>query len=203
MTVQLTAEPRTVVGKQVRALRRDGLIPAVIYGKRDPINVQLPIHATTLTLRDSAENDVYDLNVSGKSYKVLLRDVQKHVTRADIMHIDFLEVSMTDMIRAEAPIHLVGKSPLTGGVVGLLLHAVEIEAHPDELVSQFELDVALIVDEDTILHVRDLPVPAGVVILTDGDTPVAKFNALRTAAQADADVAGGTSEASDATVLEG
>ncbi len=179
---KLSAEPRTVVGKQVRALRRAGIIPAVIYGQRDPLHVQLNTHSTTLILRDASENDVFDLEVEDKIYKVLLRDVQRHVTRRDLMHVDFLEVDMTLVIRTETPIHLVGKTELTDGEVGLLLHAVEIEAIPDKLVGHIELDISIFTDPDFIVHVRDLVLPEGLEIITDGDQPVAKFNASVVAA---------------------
>ena len=175
----LKGKLRNITGKQVRALRREGQIPAVIYGKRDPVTIQLDFQSTSLILRDAAENNVLDLTVDGTLYKVLLRDMQKHVLRGDILHIDFLEVDMNQLIRTEAPIYLVGESELMGGSIGLLLHAVEIEATPDNLVSEIEVDVALIDNEDTVIHVRDLTVPEGVTIITEGDLAVAKFNALQ------------------------
>ena len=176
---KLEAKNRQVTGKKVRVLRREGQIPAVVYGRRDPVAIQLDFHSTSLILRDAADNDVLSLDVEGTIYKVLLRDVQRHVLRGDILHVDFLEVDMDALIRMEAPLYLVGETELLGGSIGLLLHAVEIEAKPDNLVSEIEVDMSLIVDEDTVIHVRDLQVPAGVTIVTDGDVGVAKFTPLQ------------------------
>ncbi|MCA9979531.1 MAG: 50S ribosomal protein L25 [Anaerolineales bacterium] len=198
---KLKGKLRNVTGKKVRALRREGQIPAVIYGKRDPVMIQLDFQSTSLILRDAAENNVLDLTVDGTLYKVLLRDTQKHVLRGDLMHIDFLEVDMNELIRTEAPIYLVGESSLTGGSVGLLLHTVEIEATPDNLVSEIELDSALIVDEDTVIHVRDLTVPEGVTIVTDGDLAVAKFNALQEMPTEDEGLDGEDGEGVDITSI--
>lgn len=176
---KLEAKPRSVTGKKVRALRREGWIPAVVYGKRDPLTIQLDFQSTSLILRDAGDNDVLDLMVDGESYKVLLRDIQRHLLRNDILHVDFLEVSMDETIRTEVTVTLVGKTALTGGSIGLLLHAVEIEATPDKLISEIELDMALIEDEDTVIHVRDLTVPEGVEIVTEDELAVAKFNPLQ------------------------
>lgn len=200
---KLEAKKRTVKGKKVRALRRESQIPAVVYGRRDPVAIQLDFHSTSLILRDAADNDVLELNVEGTVYKVLLRDVQRHVLRGDIMHVDFLEVDMDALIQMEAPIYLVGESNLTGGSVGLLLHAVLIEAKPDNLVSEIELDMALVEDEDTVIHVRDLRVPAGVTIITDEEIAVAKFNPVQLAPEVDEDAEDVDPDAVDiASILE-
>lgn len=177
----LKAQPRTVVGKQVKQLRRDGLVPGIIYGRQEPVIVQLNALELHLALRGAGDNDLFNLEVAGKNYSVLARDVQRHATRRDLIHVDFLEVSMDQIIESEAELHFVGKSPVASfGRISHLVHMIEISAKPNDLVSTIEVDEALISDVNTAntIYVRDIPVPAGVTILSDPDLAVAKFEYL-------------------------
>lgn len=177
----LKAQPRTVVGKQVKQLRRDGLVPGIIYGRQEPVIVQLNALELHLALRGAGDNDLFNLEVSGKNYSVLARDVQRHATRRDLIHVDFLEVSMDQIIESEAELHFVGKSPIAVlGRISHLVHTIAISAKPNDLVSTIEVDEALISDVNTAntIYVRDIPVPAGVTILSDPDLAVAKFEYL-------------------------
>jgi large subunit ribosomal protein L25 len=187
---QIAAEVRTIIGKQVRQLRRAGLIPAVIYGRRDPISIQLNALQTTLALRDAADNAIVDLDLGGEIYTALVRDLQRHATRRNITHIDFLEVSKDQMVQAEVSLVLAGQMTFPGynsGNAQLLLQSVQVEAKPDDLVAEIEVNLAKLVSPDTVLMVSDLDAPAGLIILTDGDIAVAKFEFERTAAQDEAD----------------
>lgn len=192
---KMTAEVRTVIGKQVRQLRRAGLIPAVLYGPHDPIHLQLNSLQTTLILRDADSNAVIDLDINGTVYSALVRDLQRHATRRDILHIDFLEVNLNVVVEAEVHLVLRGELPfeerLSGTAVQLLQH-VQIEAKPDDLVSELVVDISLLKTPEDVLMVSDLVAPEGVTILTEGDIAVAKFEFDRAAVssgEADADVA--------------
>ena len=190
---QMAAEKRALIGKQVRQLRRAGLVPAVLYGHRDPISLQLNALQTALALRDAADNAIVDLDVEGQVYTALVRDVQRHPTRRDILHIDFLEVSKDDVVNADVVLVLAGKVDFPGSTSGypqLLLQSVHVEAKPDNLVAEIEVDLSKLVDADTVLTVADLVAPAGVRILNDADIAVAKFEFQRTAAQAEQQAAG-------------
>ena len=95
----LDAESRDVVGKKVKQLRRDGLVPAVIYGLGEPENVQLNALKATLALRDASSTEIFTLNLGGKQRRVIARDVQRHVVRRDLIHVDFQEVDENSTIR--------------------------------------------------------------------------------------------------------
>ena len=174
----IAAEQRTVVGKKVKQLRRDGIIPAVIYGQKDPENIQLDNLALRRVLRDASTTHLIDIELGGKKRTVLAREIQQHVTRGDLIHIDFMEVDMNVAITAEAALVLVGQSVPTAEGLGsdvLPLHAVEIECLPDDLVAEIEVDATKIDSPDTNLFVSDLVAPKGVTILTDPETIVARF----------------------------
>ncbi|MDJ0752501.1 MAG: 50S ribosomal protein L25 [Ardenticatenaceae bacterium] len=182
--IVIEAEPRTLIGKKVKKLRRQGITPAIIYGGEEPISIQVDTLTTFLTLRDADANDILTIDVAGKKHKVITRDIQRHVTRGDLVHVDFQEVTSDTVIRTEAAIVTVGQSAPEAeglGTTSQLLFAVEIEASADALISEIEVDLTQIVTTEDQIMVSDLVVPQGVTILTADDIPVAKFDFERVA----------------------
>jgi len=174
----IAAAPRTVIGKQVRQLRRTGYIPAVIYGQGEPEHIQLENLALRRVLRQTSTTHLLDIDLNGKVRTVLAREIQSHPTRHELVHIDFYEVNMQETITSEAELILTGKSAPAiqgNGHDVLLLHGVEIECLPDALVAEINVDASLIGDDETVIYVKDIQAPAGVTILTDPETPVARF----------------------------
>jgi large subunit ribosomal protein L25 len=174
----ITAEPRTVVGKKVKQLRREGIIPAVIYGQQESVKIQLENLSLRRLLRHAGSTHLVDISLGKSQRTVLVREIQSHATRGDILHVDFIEVDMKVVIKAEAELVAVGKSALATeglGVAALLLRSVEIESLPDALVSEIEVDLTKIETPDDVIYVSDLIAPEGVMILTDPETPVARF----------------------------
>lgn len=176
--LSITAEPRTVVGKKVKQLRREGMIPAVIYGQKEPVIIQLENLALRRVLRQAGTTNLVDISLGKSKRTVLVREIQSHVTRNDLLHVDFIEVDMKATITAEAELVAVGMSAPAAeglGVATLALRSVEIESLPDALVSEIEVDLTLIQTPDDVLYVSDLAAPEGVTILTDPETTVARF----------------------------
>lgn len=179
----LEAQSRTVTGKKVKKIRREGQVPAVVYGQKEPINIQLNALKTQLVLRDSGGNAVLNLNIDGESTRtVVARDVQKHVIRGDLIHIDFYEVDENTPVRAEASLYVTGRSvPESQGLGSTtqVLNSVEIEAKPGVLVASLEVKAERMLKPGQVLMVKDIDAPEGVTILTAGRVPVAKFTAKR------------------------
>jgi len=176
--IVIEAEPREVIGKQVAQLRREGWIPGVIYGRKAPQIVQMEQKALRRALRTVGTTQLASVNVGGQVKTVLVREIQQHATRGDIVHVDFLEVDMAATLTSEAELVTVGEAtPETQGLgtVTLMLRQVEIECLPDDLVSEIEVDLSTIKSADDIIHVRDIVAPKGVTILTDPDMIVARF----------------------------
>ena len=174
----IVAEPRNVVGKKVKQLRREGVIPAVIYGQSDPINIQLDNLKLRRVLRSAGTTHLIDIELEGKKRTVLTREIQQHITRGDLIHVDFMEVNMNVAITAEATLVMVGESIPTADGLGsdvLPTHSVEIECLPDDLIAEIEVDMTQIDSPDKNLYVSDLVAPKGVTILTDPETIVARF----------------------------
>lgn len=176
--ISITAEPRSVIGKKVKQLRKEGWIPAVIYGKSDPTHVQLENGPLRRALRVVGTTQLVDLVVGGKKTTVLTREIQQHVTRGDLIHIDFYEVDMQGTITSVAELVAVNQSAPAAegmGVATLAFRSLDIECSPDDLVSEIEVDMSLITTTDGVIYAKDLTMPKGVTALTDGETVIARF----------------------------
>jgi large subunit ribosomal protein L25 len=178
----IVAETRNLAKRSAKQMRRDGWVPGVIYGRTDPVHVKMERGSLRRVLRAAGSNQLIDLNVSNKIHKVLVREIQQHVTRGDLVHVDFLEVDMKATIAAVAELVPVGKAGAAAegvGAASMTLRQVDIEARPDALVSEIEVDLSLIETTDDVIYVGDLTVPDGVTILTDPETAVARFEFVR------------------------
>ncbi len=176
--IVIEAEPREVTGKHVSQLRREGWIPGVIYGRKDPVAVQMEQKALRRALRTVGTTHLADVKVGGQLRTVLVREIQQHATRGDLVHIDFMEVDMKSKLRASAELVTVGTATPEAeglGVATLMLREVDIECLPDDLVAEIEIDLSAIKTADDTIYVKDITAPKGVEILTDPEQVVARF----------------------------
>ncbi len=202
--VLIVAEPRTVTGKKVKQLRRDGYVPAVIYGQSEPVSIQIETLPLRRALRVAGMNQLATIDVDGKKYTVLARQIQQHVTRRDILHVDFMEVDMKVSITSEAEVVTIGESPALEsgeGMINVSLYSVEIESLPDDLVSQIEVSLELIQTPDDAIYVSNLVAPRGVTILTDPETLIARFEYSRADIEEEEEEEFGEMEAGDVEVI--
>lgn len=188
---ELNVAPREVTGKKVATLRREGLLPANIYGHGvSSLSVQVEKAVLEATIRVATANEVLDLKVVGERLprSVVLHHVQRNPLTSSILHADFYQISLLEKMRADVPLTLVGTSDAVFTYKGVLLAGTEyvhIEALPLDIPSHFEVDIAQMTELDAAIHVRDLSVPAGVTILTDGDVVVARVASPSVAEAAD------------------
>ena len=180
----LAAAPREILGKHVARLRRDGKLPAVVYGHGVPSSsVTIDAHDFELLRRKAGPNALVDLSVDGKKADpVLIHDVQVHPVTHRPLHVDLFLVQMTVELTVDVPLVATGVSPAIENDGGTLLHAIEsvrIRALPDHLPQSIEYSIESLVDFDAAIHVRDLTIPDDVTLLTDADEIVAKVQAPR------------------------
>ncbi len=176
--IVIEAEAREVIGKQTSQLRREGWIPGVIYGRKTQKSVQMEQKALRRALRTVGTTQLADLSFGGKSHTVIVREIQQHPTRGDIVHVDFMEVDMKVKLRSSAELVSIGEAAPEEeglGVATMMLREVEIESLPDDLVAQIEVDLSAIATPDDVIYVSDLKVPDGVEIMTDPEMVVARF----------------------------
>ncbi|MBS0381915.1 MAG: 50S ribosomal protein L25/general stress protein Ctc [Proteobacteria bacterium] len=168
---EITAENRADQGKGAsRRLRRAGKVPAVVYGANGPAeNIQFDHLKLSLVARNEwFTSSILDLLVDGKRQKVLLRDVQKHPVKPQLLHLDFLRVDENKAIRVRVPIRFLNKEKSPAGksagvVISHNLTEVEVSCLPKDLPEHIELDL-IALELGDILHMSDLKLPAGVEI---------------------------------------
>jgi large subunit ribosomal protein L25 len=180
----VAAEPREVLGKKVNALRRQGLVPAVVYGHGSKSQaIQLDARAFDELRRTTTKNSLVDLKVgSSRAVPVLLQGIHEHPVKRHPIHVDFFVVKMTEELTLDVPIDFVGESHAAEKMGGTLLHLrehVSVRALPGDLPHAIELDISPLDSFEAVLHVRDLSVPAGVTILTDADESLARVQPPR------------------------
>ncbi|MBE2184009.1 MAG: 50S ribosomal protein L25 [Anaerolineae bacterium] len=179
----LEAQPRTVTGKNVAKLRREGLVPVVVYGSKvESFNLQIPYRSLQIALANAGGTNLINLNVEGsKQQQVLARSVQRDVIKGEILHVDFLAVDASTKITTVVQIHLNGEAPAVKAGFGTLLNgiqSVEIEALPADLLSRIDVDLSILKDVNDTIHVRDLNLGDKVTILTDHDDMIVRVTAL-------------------------
>lgn len=214
---QLSADPREALGKKVANLRRDGVLPAVVYGTgHDSEPIQIDAKGFDDLRRHAGRNALVDLKVGGgRARPVLLHAVQEHPVTRRALHADFLMVRMTEEMTVDVAISTVGESVAIEKLGGTLLHlrdTVQVRALPADLPSSLELDISSLSSFDATLHVSDLQVPDKVTILTDAGEPLARVQAPRVeeepvateveAAAAEAEAAEDTEAESESTAEE-
>ena len=183
-TVSLSANSRDSKGKgAARTLRSQGQIPAVIYGHgRDPQPLALNARDLDKLLSHiQAESTVIEVTVGGHTAKTLIREIQRHPIKRQILHVDFQALVAGEKVTVSIPIVLQGIPEgvrLEGGVLDQTLREIEIEVDPSNIPDHIEYDVTNMVIGDSV-HVSDLKVPEGVEIQDDPETSVAVLAAPR------------------------
>lgn len=179
--LELAVAPREVLGKKVKVLRREGITPANIYGHGvDSLAVQVPTHDLAHTIKVAGRNTMLQLHVEGekKARPVFVHHVQRNPLNDDLLHVDFYQVSMKEKIRLEVPIVVVGEAPAVDVYHGMLLqntNSVAIEGLPAEMPPYIEVDVSGLAEIDDAIHIKDLPVSAGLTFLVDPELVVVKI----------------------------
>jgi len=195
-TVSLSANSRDATGKgAARTLRSQGQVPAVIYGHgRDPQPLALNARDLDKMLGHiQAESTVIEVTVGGQTSRTLIREIQRHPIKRQILHVDFQALVAGEKVTVNIPIVLTGTPEgvrLGGGVLDQTLRELEIEVDPSDIPDHVELDVTNMVIGDS-MHVSDLSLPPGVEVLDDPETSVAVLAAPRAVIEEVAAVAEG------------
>jgi large subunit ribosomal protein L25 len=192
---EIEAESRSDMGKGAsRRLRRDGKVPAIVYGGDEkPQSIAL-LHSEVLKRLDHEAfySHILTVNVDGKAHKAVLRDIQRHPAKPTVMHMDFQRINENEAIRVRVPLHFVGENVApgvkAGGMVSHEMIEVELEVLPRHLPEYIEVDVSGLALGEA-LKLSDLPLPesGSVVELSRGedhDLPVVSVHTRRGAAEA-------------------
>ncbi len=179
--MQLTAQLRDKFGKHTKALRREGFIPAELYGHEiGNLHLAVPAKEFKRVFREAGESTVLTLEIptekGSEKRPVMIYDIARDSLRGEFLNIDFYQVRMDEKIQVKVPLHFTGAAPAVkekGGIVLKSLHEVEVEALPGKLPHAFEVPLERLTDIGKTLFVRDLAAPEGVRILLSPETAIA------------------------------
>jgi len=175
--VVLKAVKRDVVGKQVKAMRRAGQLPAVIYGRHlEPIAIVLDAHTAGLTLGKLTSSSLVTIDVDGTEYPALVREKQRNYIKGNLTHLDFLAVSPTEKIRASVRVEFTGVSGAVKDFNAVFVHgleALEVECLPTDLPQRVTVDISGLKQVGDAIHVSDIVFADNIRILDDEDIMVA------------------------------
>lgn len=187
---ELQVAPRTVLGKDVKKLRRAGQTPANVYGhKIDSTAVQADTVTLLRLFKGASRNQIINLQVEGESTPrtVVVREVARDPVTHSVLHVDFFQVSLTEKMTAAVQVVLTGTSDAVETYQGILLQmleSIEVEALPGDIPTEFVVDVTVLTQLEQSIHVRDLHIDESkVTVNTDPDVVVARVAAPRVAAE--------------------
>ncbi len=171
--IVIKATKRDVTGKQVKALRRAGQLPAVIYGRHvEPIAISLDAHTAGLSFAKVTSSTLVTIDVEGTEYAALVREKQRNYIKGVLTHVDFLALDLTEKIRTKVNLAFAGVSSAVKDYSAVLVHrmeAFEVECLPTDLPERISVDLSSIKEIGNSIRVRDIPLPENVVVLADED----------------------------------
>ncbi len=211
---KLAVRPRTVLGKKVAGLRREGTLPGVIFGgHKDSTPVQTDLHSFQLSYRRWGNTTLLSLEgLDGDGIPALIHGVSRDSRSGRLLHVDFQRVSLTEKTHAEVPLHFIHESPAVRSLGAVLVHArdhVNVEAFPQDIPHAIDVDLSGLAEVDDAIYVRDLVIDATTVkVLDDGDELLVKAVPVRieeepTPAAAPAEGEAVVAEGAEAPAAEG
>ena len=187
-TVRIKLDPRTVIGKKVKRLRREGYVPVHVYGAGGEASVhQVEEQVLDRVLPQVGTNVPLMVQTEGRDEDVcFVREVQRHPVFENVLHVDFLRVDVSRTIQSEVPVVITGVAPAVVNMGGTLLQplqSIQVESLPLDVPGSFAVDVTELDDFEKAVYVRDIAVPVAVTVLTDPDDLLARVGAPRIEAE--------------------
>ena len=183
-TFTLAVSPRELVGKKSELLRRQGLLPGIVYGYdvQQPLRVQVNRREFERVYSRAGANSLIDLHIDGTpTIRVFVHEVARHPVSRQFLHVDFTAVNLTEPITADVALVLTGEAPAAknDGVVLQTRETLHVRARPTQLPSNIEVDISGLTEIGQSLHVSDLTLPAEVEVLTDPEATIVHFTAVQ------------------------
>ena len=179
--MELAVTTREKFGKAVAQTRKEGLIPAEVYGKGlDNLHISVSAKDFKKVFREAGMNTLVTLSAGKEKYSTLVHDVQRDYLSDEVIHVDFYRVRMDEEIKAKVPLEFTGEAigvKEKGGILNISMHEIEVEALPANLPHRLSVDLKTLDDINKTVYVKDIAVPKGVKILVDPNTAVATVKA--------------------------
>jgi len=176
-SMELQVQKREIFGKKVKALRKQGFIPAELYGHGvENIHLSVPAKDFLKIFKEVGESTIINLSLENKKLPVLIHDVAVDPINDQIIHIDFYQIKMDEKITTSVPLKFIGEAPAVrekGGILVKAMQEIEIEALPADLPTSIEVNLNNLSETGKSIYVKDLQVAKGVKILVEPETVVA------------------------------
>ncbi|MEA4811241.1 MAG: 50S ribosomal protein L25 [Anaerolineaceae bacterium] len=192
--VVISAEKRSVIGKQVAQLRRSGKLPGVIYGRHlEAFPIQMNAHEAGLKLGKLTGSSVITIDVDGEKHKAIIRDLQRDVIFGRPLHVDFLAISMKEKLRAAIDLVLTGEAPvlkLGEYLINQGVERIEIEALPSDLPERIEVDLSALASPEDSITIADLNLGSKITVLTEASEVIVSVGRPAVEAESEAEESG-------------
>jgi len=171
-TLTLKAKERQVFGKKLKKFRKQGQVPAILYGHNvKPLPLAVDCREFERIFKKAGLSTLINLELEkGKNRKVLIHQIQKDPVTDHLLHIDFYQVKMTEKITAEIPLKIIGQAPVVeeqGGTLITPRDSIEVECLPEALVREIVVDISNLKSFEDVVKIADLKIPTGLKILND------------------------------------
>lgn len=188
--VELEAQPRSVLGKNVKKLRRQNITPVNLYGRGiESVPLQVESRALARAMTRAGKSTLLSLSVEGqKPRTVVVRGIQMNPRNQEYLHVDFYQVRLSEKMKMQIPLRFVGElaTSVRSGTMVHALSALEAECLPNDMPRSIDVDISTLTEFNTPMHVKDLSVPANVTVLSDPEAPVAVIEPPRVTEEAPA-----------------
>lgn len=175
--VVIKATKRAVTGKHVATLRREGKLPGVLYGHNiNSVPITMDLKETSMILGKLSGSSIVTIELDGQEHAALVREKQRDYIKSLLIHVDFQAVSLTEKLRTDVGIELIGLSPAVKDFNAMIvsgIEAVEVECLPQDLPEKIEVDISNLKEIGDSIYLRDIPVPQNVEFLTDPNELIA------------------------------
>jgi large subunit ribosomal protein L25 len=183
--IELNAGKRDVLGKKVRFLRRQGITPVHVFGHGiESLALQCDTANLQRVLTQTGQTRVINLKIDGEKTPrtVMVREAQQSILKGDLLHVDFYQVKMTEVIDVDVPIVLIGEAPALKNRENMLaqeLNTLSLQCLPANIPNSIEVDVTSLTDPDQAIRVRDITPGEGITVLNDPEAMLARITVQR------------------------
>jgi len=182
--LSLKANTRKILGRAVKKLKRENIIPAVVYGRGfESQNIEVDKNSFNRAFSQAGTNTIVDLLIDEKTtFKILFHDLQRDPISDEVMHVDFYRIHEKEKVKVKVKIKFLGEAPIIKEKNGVLVHnlpELEIQALPKDLIHEIEIDLSSLKDFSDLIRVKDLKVPSTVEVLNNVEEVVVSVSMPR------------------------
>jgi len=178
--MELAVQKREILGRRVKELRRQGLIPAELYGRGiDNLHLVVPEKDFNKVFKQAGENQVVDLDVAGQKRPVLIYEINRDAVTDEILNIDFYQVRLDEKLRVKVPVEFTGDSPAikAGNILVKAIQEIEVEALPGNIPHSFIVDISRLAEVGQDFKVKDFVADKNVKILIEPESVIVTIQA--------------------------